>query len=312
MSIFQQTEQALGTEIVLTIACQTSDQAQEAFSGLWELIHQFDSSFSRFLPDSELSRFNIRAGQKVQVSPEFGNLLAVSKEMALETKGVFNPFVLPALQRAGYVHSWLDINKRGPDFTHRRVARADELYIVGQMAEIPADSALDSGGAGKGYLLDLLAKQVRKQGVKNYWFSLGGDIIAAGRLDSDSFWEIDIADIKMPNEAVAMVSVPADRTIAVATSAITKRRGVHQGKKWHHIIDPGTGESAKTDILAATVCAPRGVVADVYASCIVALGTAGYEQFMREHDIKDLMVQTKDEVIIHGSLIRRVYADRLR
>jgi thiamine biosynthesis lipoprotein len=57
--------------------------------------------------------------------------------------------------------------------------------------------------------------------------------------------------------------------MAVATSGITKRRGAD----WHHLINPQTGQPAATDLLTATVSAPSATAADIYAKCMVLLGS---------------------------------------
>jgi len=302
MSVLQQTKTALGTDAVLTLSL---DKAADAiFSELWQYIDNFEQSFSRFLADSELSRFNLRAGDTVPVSNEFKQLLLATNEMSEETQGLFNPFILPALQRVGYEQSWVDPNRIGPDFSKRKIVSWKSLTIGTSDAHIPDNSAIDSGGIGKGFLLERLAELLATHAVKNYWISLGGDIIARGKMDGQELWEIDIAQALDPRKPAASVYVPETGSIAIATSGVTKRKGIKDGKNWHHIIDPTTGESAQTDIMSATVCLPSAVRADVFASCIVACGSTAYRTFADEHGIEDVMIQTHDRVEIVGNLIR--------
>lgn len=308
MSIYQQTNTALGSQAVISLALdKTTKQVQTIFDELWRAIYGFEQAYSRFLPDSELTQFNELAGENVPISNDFKQFLVRSKELALDTDNLFNPFILPALQRAGYKHSLVDAKRAGPDYSNRRVASPDKLEIGTGMARIPKDAALDSGGIGKGYLLDLLGGLLANHNAQNYWISLGGDILASGSMDEGTTWEIDIPNAIDQTKTVARVNVPKGRLLAIATSGVTKRKGIQNNKAWHHIIDPATGEPALTDILTATVCMQNGVLADVYASCIVTLGTKKYEQFMKTHGIKDVMVQTADEkgvdIKIHGKRI---------
>jgi len=311
MSIYQQTNQALGSQAVITLAIEKSlRQAQPIFDELWQTIYSFDQAYSRFLSDSELSRFNERAGENVPVTDDFKQFLVRSKQLAQKTDNLFNPFILPALQRAGYKHSLADAKRAGPDYSNRHVASPDSLEIGSATARIPGDTALDSGGIGKGYLLDLLGSLLAKHKTGNYWISLGGDILVNGSMGESEAWEIDIPNAIDVSKTVATVTVPANQQLAIATSGVTKRKGIQHNKAWHHIIDPSTGEPALTDILTATVCMPNGVLADVYASCIVTLGTNKYVQFMKTHGIKDVMVQTANgegvAIKIHGKRLVHV------
>jgi thiamine biosynthesis lipoprotein len=102
--------------------------------------------------------------------------------------------------------------------------------------------------------------------------SLGGDIICFGYDHHETDWQILVQDANSPDKTVGKFSNNDGHFLAIATSGVTKRKGVHQGKAWHHIIDPRTGQPAKTDILTATITADSAKVADVYCKCIVIEG----------------------------------------
>ncbi len=214
--------------------------------------------------------------------------------MSQRTDGLYNPFVLPALQKAGYVGSWPNpqLGSRATDFTKRQIVSADELNIETTWASIPADSAIDFGGIGKGYLLDELATTMTHQSLADYWFSLGGDIICSG-FDVDHLpWTIAIQDIKNTDTSIDTIINTSGATLAIATSGVIKRRGTHNGKDWHHIIDPRTGSPSDTDILAATVSADRAVVADVYAKCIVITGSEQAATYKTNKMITSYVIQS--------------------
>lgn len=300
--IFQQSKTALGSAVLLTIVANEPPAA--IFSGLWQMIYEFDSAYSRFRLDSQVTYLNNAAGQPIDVSEDFERLLAATQAMAMQTDGLFNPFILPALETAGYKQSWAPnpatINP--PDYSEREVVGPDNIKLNDHQVLIPNNTAVDLGGIGKGYLLERLAEYLRAVRIKDYWLSLGGDILAQGSDHNDEPWAITIARATDPGQVLATVTILKGEAWAVATSGVTKR----QGKGWHHIIDPGTGLPAKTDILTATVCLPSAVEADVYASCLVGLGTIGYRDFMKKHDIEDVMIQTNQGNIKHGQRIKLV------
>lgn len=296
MRYYHQDNVALGSRVELTLVLEDdSAKAAGIFQELWRTIFGFERQFSRFLPASELSMFNRSAGSTIKISPDFKDILLAAKDASEWSEGLYNPLILPALQRAGYVGSMVKQYKDDyvDDYSNRSVVPADKLEIGDDWARIPYGTALDLGGMGKGYLADKLAAMVDGK-VKGFWFSLGGDIAAGG---TDSFgrpWEVEIQDTEEPiNGSAGQVRLPASGSFAVATSG-TSKGGAKKGRSWHHIIDPRTLKPAKTDVLAATVFAQSALKADVLASCAVILGSAQGKKFLRRMDVSAALLQGRD------------------
>src|SRR2546430_15548434 len=70
------------------------------------MIGDFEARWSRFLPDSEISRVNANAGSWVEVSPDTFRLIEAAVTGWQITGGRFDPTVLPALVGAGYDRSF--------------------------------------------------------------------------------------------------------------------------------------------------------------------------------------------------------------
>lgn len=275
MERWQEIQPALGSQAVITLVAAAGTDTVPIFQELWDQVTSFEQRFSRFLPTSELTTLNQSAGQKVVVGPQMRALLAVCQKLARQTDGLFNPFILPALQQAGYAGSWPTPGQVLPelDYHDRQPATIDQLELGKTWAKIPANSALDFGGIGKGYLLDQLGDYLQQQGITNYWLSLGGDILCCGYDLDHKPWSVGIQHATKTTQTIAEISNHDGQTLAIATSGVTKRQGKHQNQSWHHIINPSTGKSAKTDILTATVTAPQATQADVLAKCLVIAGS---------------------------------------
>ena len=289
----------LGSDAYITLIADESIETiiTSHFERIWKLIDQFEASFSRFIPGSELSKFNTRAGEKVTISKEFSSILKAAKSAALESRQLFNPFILPALQRAGYVGSWIDKDLKPIDYTKRSVVDISGLEINDDWARIPKNSALDLGGIGKGYLLDLLAPTLISYKLTGFWISLGGDIICFGQ-DLDRKWRIGIADASDPSNIIAYAVNDTNGLMAVATSGVTKRKGMKDSKPWHHIIDPATQDSSKTDILTATIVSMSAIQADIAAKVMVIEGSTAYNQSKNKSIISSMIQYVDNENII--------------
>ena len=289
MPRFQQSQHALGSEVILTLVGDDEPQIGGLFDTLWREIRLFEATFSRFQPDSELTHVNQQAGLQTEVSIEFLRLIQQVKIMVKRSEGLYNPFILPGLQAAGYKGSWPNPaqHDESMDFSARRTVQPEALVVGPNWIKIPAKSALDFGGIGKGYLLDQLSAQLQLAKLTGYWLSLGGDLICAGKDTDDKLWRIGLQQADALGEA-AYIENSDGTALAVATSGITKRRG----SGWHHIIDPRTAKPAKTDVLTASVALPDGVEADIFAKCLVIIGSQEATGFASRHKIKDFLLQS--------------------
>lgn len=291
---YNQTNLALGSDVALTLVSDKPvEEINKIFANLWHYIYNFERSFSRFIPKSELSLFNRSAGVQTKITPEFKDLLTAAKAISDKTGNVYNPFILPVLQQIGYKRSAVPGYEHDAvdDYSRRRVGSIEELQIGRDWAEIPSDTAIDMGGCGKGYLADKLARLLIDNGVVNYRLSLGGDILTSGLDEIGDKWRIGIQDAKnLDDEIQRTIECPAT-IFAVATSGTFRREGYIADGDWHHIIDPITRKPAVTDIQLATVCASTALLADVLASCAIIAGSVDAASLIKPIGAKAMLLQ---------------------
>jgi thiamine biosynthesis lipoprotein len=299
LSYFTQTQLALGSDVTLSFASDMDDvEAERLFARLWRYIYDFEKQFSRFLPQSEVSSFNRSAGIRTQITPAFRELLAASMRMSELTDGKYNPFVLPALQQAGYIRSAVPgyEHDEADDHSARSVVMADRLELGDTWAAIPYNTAIDMGGCGKGYLADQLRKIADTIDLVGYRFSLGGDIATRGFDDEGRLWLIHVqAANELSGQLDWVVECPKSE-YAVATSGTFRRKGQTPQGDWHHIIDPVTLKPALTDVCLATVGATTALEADVLASCAVITGSNDAVAYVRQRGAKAVLLQYEQKI----------------
>src|SRR5690348_5984136 len=93
--------QAMGSHIHVWLNTSVIADAQ-ILNDIPIWFEQWEKTFSQFRPDSELTMLNNCAGQWVRVSPAMLDVVTVAVQMSMETDGLFNPLILPALELAGY------------------------------------------------------------------------------------------------------------------------------------------------------------------------------------------------------------------
>ena len=208
MNTFHSVERELKNEIMSTdifIRIESDTHSEETLridlDRCFDMFRSFESRFSRFKQSSELSRFNDHHTEKQDVSEEFFTLLEKSGEYHLFTEGLFNPTILPALEKEGYVKS-----------KHEGFISSDEFHTndspILSLGNIEADKAaltvdthgarLDFGGIGKGYIIDQVALFLRSQGYYHFFVDAGGDLYAGGKNQEKKYpyWAVDIENPK--------------------------------------------------------------------------------------------------------------------
>jgi thiamine biosynthesis lipoprotein len=250
--------------------------------------HRFESRFSRFLPDSELTRFNRRQTPSVAVSDDMLDLLEECLCRYDATGGVFNPLVLENLEAAGYDASFEQLAATTKSLTAQTPPprlTCLKLDAARGTASLPLGLRLDFGGIGKGYAVDFAASLLDEAG--SYLVDAGGDIYAAGRAPDGGYWTIDVANPALPGTRLDVVALSNQ---AIATSWTTLRRWKRHGAWAHHLIDTRTGLPAESGVVGSTVIASRAVDADVFAKCALILGPNHGVAFLEARGAPGLLV----------------------
>jgi FAD:protein FMN transferase len=251
-------------------------------------IDDLEARWSRFRPDSEISRLTRRAGEWVTLSAESALLVQRAVEAWRVTVGRFDPTVLGAVIRAGYDRSFelLDGDGDVAAGTSRLTVGAAGIEIDGMRVRIPAGVGFDPGGIGKGLAADLVVADALAAGAAGACVNLGGDVRVAGEPPGDqsaattpapgpspagrSAWTVAVEHPASPNP-VALLGLHDG---AVATSTTLRRRWTAGGEQRHHLIDPWTGAPSTSDLTLAAVVAAEGWAAEVLAKAVLLRGSA--------------------------------------
>lgn len=296
---FHETKLALGGDTTLVITADNTNDISPIFTQLWQTIFGFEQQFSRFLPGSELSQFNTRAGLWVPISEDFKKILLTAKQLNHFTDGLYNPFILPALQKVGYIHSAATGYEadHDNDYRHRKVVPIGRLEIKGSQACIPYGTAIDLGGCGKGFLADMLADILESKGVRGYWVSLSGDMVVSGTDDAGQPWQTAVQNAFSDQDTAPVIIQSDGIRHGIATSG-TLRRVNQKLSGRHHIIDPRLGKPAETDIRLATIVSELAVEADVLASCAIIVGSDSAVEYLKTRKVHAGYIQTEQSASI--------------
>jgi thiamine biosynthesis lipoprotein len=202
------------------------------------------------------------------VHPEVFTLLQRSLWASESTHGAFD------ITFAGCGRLWSIRDERVPDertlaaclqaVGYRRV-RLDAWHSSVWLPD--ANMRIGLGGIAKGYGVDSAAEVLRRRGFGRFVVDGGGDLRVEGT-DLDGAWTVQIAHPRDPGRIFATLHL--DRG-AVVTSGDYVRYFERDGVRYHHILDPATGQPARRTV-AVTVVAPSATDADALATGLFVLG----------------------------------------
>lgn len=257
---------AMGSDVHVVIAGGSLGLLEDAR----EMVERLEGLWSRFRPDSEVSRLNDLAGLPVPVSPETLALVQRAVEGAGISAGRFDPTVLGAVIRSGYDRSFELLTDEAPDPSSPLGLGYDDIEIDPKRSTVrlPFGVGFDPGGIGKGYAADLLADHLLREGAAGACVNIGGDLRVAGESPAGGPWTLAIEHpfAGRPMELIGLEDG------AVATSTRTRRVWGPEGDRRHHLIDPSTGLPARTGLASATVIAAQAWQAEVVAKAAFVAG----------------------------------------
>ena len=251
----------MGTTGHLVVVGAGAPSPRRLVAQLVDLEHRW----SRFEPDSELSRLSSGEGRPSIVSHSTAMLVERAVWAWSHTGGRFDPTVLAAVSAAGYDRSFDQIR----DVTVTQIPPVPAPGCAGvdvdmdiDLVRLPAGVAIDPGGIGKGLAADLVANAAVELGADAAMVSIGGDLRVAGDAPAEG-WEIEL-DHHIVEPARLNL-----RSGAVATSSTMRRRWRTATGTAHHVIDPRTGRPSTGSAVACTVVAGEAWWAESLATAIL-------------------------------------------
>ncbi|HTA07696.1 MAG TPA: FAD:protein FMN transferase [Streptosporangiaceae bacterium] len=243
---------------------------------------EVDLACSRFRPDSELVRLNDAGGEPLAISATFADLLAAALRAAALTGGDVDPTCGRALTGLGYDRDFADVKAAG-DAAPRLTGsvgplpgwRSVHLDHGGRRAWLEHGAQIDLGATAKAWAADQCAGQLADKLGCGVLVSLGGDVSAAGPPPSEH-WRIRVTDDHAAPESAPGQTVTISSG-GLATSSTTVRAWTVGGRPVHHIIDPATGEPARSCWRTVSVAAGTCVDANIASTAAIIRGAAALD-----------------------------------
>ena len=282
------------------------------------ILQVIDLSMSTYIDNSLISKIN--RGENLPIDPHFEKVFSASFDIYWQSKGAFDPSIGQLINAWGF--------GKKENHTPPTQKQIDSLLALTGMdkvhyidtprgAFIRKDNPniqLNFNAIAQGYTSDVIADYFLSKQISNFIVEVGGELVIHGRNTlKNKPWRIGIDNpLQKPDEDREIVATVELTDCGLATSGNYRKLWTDSltGQKYVHTINPKTGRPQPSNLLSATVIAPSAMLADGYATTLMALG--GIEKakdFLAQHKELKAVLLYSDEA--HKGQIQKYVTENL-
>lgn len=259
----------MGTEVSVRLWHDDAATGEEIVEQIFAEAERIDRLMSTYKDDSRISEINrLAAKEPVLAGDELFQLIRRSQDISVLTRGAFDI----TYDSVGQHYDFR--NRQRPDEATVEVERQliDFRFVeldqaAGTVSFREEGVRINLGGIAKGYVVERGVSILRSRGVQNGIVTAGGDSRLLGDRRGQP-WMVGIRDPRDDGEVA--ISVPLEDE-AISTSGDYERYFEEGDTRYHHIIQPSTGEPA-SGVRSATVFGPDAVITDALSTSVFVMG----------------------------------------
>jgi FAD:protein FMN transferase len=289
-------DKAMGTSVSVWFWTDREADAAKAAEAMFTEIKRLDKEMTTWLPDSDLSKINAAAGDKpVKVSDETIAVIARALDVSKRSGGVFD-ITVQAFHGLWKFDEDMDGSLPDQADVKKRLALIGWKDVILDKAKKTVflkrkGMAITLGGIAKGYAVDKCVALLKARGFTDFMVQAGGDMYVAGSKGKDP-WIVGIRDPRGPKDS--MFAIAPIKNHSFSTSGDYERGFVKDGVRYHHILDPRTGEPAHAS-RSVTIRAKDAFTADAWSKVMFIDGVEQGEKIIKDNKLDDFEVVWVDD-----------------
>lgn len=278
--------EAFGT--YYNIKIKTDNKNKRLKSKINEKLEEINRIMSVFEADSEISKINqAPAERKIELSASMREVIKASDKVYRQSQGYFDPTLGKLIDLWGFGSSKsvepsaeeVKIALRHSGFN--KLKFFDDFQYISKSS---SQTMLNLSAIAKGWATDKIAQLLDEEGYKNYVVEIGGEIKTKGYREQEEPWTIGInRPTAYSSDNIMVISLS---NMAVATSGNYRNFYSMDGKILGHTISFLTGKPVETDVASVSVFHSSCMMADAYATAIVAMGVEKGLDFANRQKLK--------------------------
>jgi thiamine biosynthesis lipoprotein len=291
-------EAIMGTRVYAELWDDDAAHGAKALDAVMEFMRHVNALMSHYLPYSELSLINARAGvEAVPVAPELFDVIQKSVHYSEVTDGAFDI----TYASVGYLYDY----RRHVHPTDQEIKAA--LPAVDYRSLILDPSArsvrfgkpgmrIDLGGIAKGWAADRSIEMLRDRfGITNAIVTAGGD----SRILGDRRGKPWVVAIRDPFDRSHVVTRIPLADVGVSTSGDYEHYFDEGGVRYHHILDPKTGKSP-TEVRSVTIIGPTATDTEGFSKGVFIKGPVEGLKLIERNPGLDAVVIDKNGAVTYS------------
>jgi len=292
----------MGTEVSVYLWHEDETEGLRLAEAVFTETVRIDELMSTYKESSRISAVNRDAASTAVIAgAELASLVQRALDISVLTRGAFD----------------ITYESVGQHYDFRQRRRPDDATIAAErklidyrLVEVDRVASsvrflkqgvrINLGGIAKGYVVERGVDILRRNGIEHAIVTAGGDSRLLGDRRGRPFM-IGIRDPRQDGEVA--IRVPLEEE-AISTSGDYERYFEEDGVRYHHIIQPSTGEPAG-GVHSATVFGPDAVMTDALSTSVFVMGVdLGLRLIAGLPDYESIVIDAEGRVYYSDGLDR--------
>lgn len=249
------------------------------------IFQAINTAANSYVEKSEITTLN-QTGELKKPSLTFLKMIKEAQYFQQITNGYFEPAIYPIIKVWSFENdgATMQVDSLELERLLNLLPMESSVSISDTLVRVTKQGAkIDLSAMGEGYAIEGIHQVLSKARVENYMIEIGGEIFAHGKNEQGNTWTIGIED---PSKALSnsyeniITKIQLNDQGISTSGSYRKFYTDQQGHKYPHIINPKTGYPVKHHMVSVSVKGPSPLIADIYATACMAMGTEKAKAFI--------------------------------
>lgn len=266
----------------------TADRLSEQ---AFQIISDLENKYSVTMSNSIVFRAN-NSGMIDPVDPETIHIISNALYYSQKTGGNFDITIYPVVKLWGFYNEEYRIaDKEKLREALPQVGYSNVLMLSNKIV-LTNGSQIDLGGVLKGYAVDKVVQFMKSKHMQAGIVNAGGNLRIFGVKPDNAVWKIGIRHPRKSGELYRSVELKME--VSISTSGDYERYFMSNGTRYHHIINPRTGNPANNGLASVTVMDRSAEESDILSTALFVMGLEKGLAFANTNGISAMFISERN------------------